>query len=484
MSLNRHQHSSISDQLEQQVAGFASMVTLMLRLGETNTLKECAVVLANELQEIIPYDMAYFWIETKTVIGHKVEIIASNDVSQVESNSLLGYMLQPGLKALKRQVMEQANPLAIEAYSADEFFNAELESEQIHSVGFIKSELLSIPCALDLNKKRVVAGAFFMRSESWTLQEKAIINELQPYLLGVIDRHLHTKRKKEFPFFKTALASVVSAALLFIPVPLSVLAPAEIIPSDSQVMRSALTGVITEIHIKDNQHVKAGDVLVTFDDSELQTRYQVALQSLRIAQENWRQAQQAAFQDRDAKAQLPLLQLNVKKQNLQVEYLQQQLAKTTLVAPRDGVALIENSQQLLGKHVSIGESLFQIAVSSGVDIKGYLSVQDNVDLSLLIKTLNDNVDKSKNFINTPFYVGEAFLHVDKSVADKSDDVVHLDGVYRPEVANHTHLVLDCFCRFPIGLILLLLAQDQRLHPSCKKVLDSICPPSFVASRRF
>ncbi len=382
MSLNRHQHSSISDQLEQQVAGFASMVTLMLRLGETNTLKECAVVLANELQEIIPYDMAYFWIETKTVIGHKVEIIASNDVSQVESNSLLGYMLQPGLKALKRQVMEQANPLAIEAYSADEFFNAELESEQIHSVGFIKSELLSIPCALDLNKKRVVAGAFFMRSESWTLQEKAIINELQPYLLGVIDRHLHTKRKKEFPFFKTALASVVSAALLFIPVPLSVLAPAEIIPSDSQVMRSALTGVITEIHIKDNQHVKAGDVLVTFDDSELQTRYQVALQSLRIAQENWRQAQQAAFQDRDAKAQLPLLQLNVKKQNLQVEYLQQQLAKTTLVAPRDGVALIENSQQLLGKHVSIGESLFQIAVSSGVDIKGYLSVQDNVDFSV------------------------------------------------------------------------------------------------------
>jgi hypothetical protein len=31
-------------------------------------------------------------------------------------------------------------------------------------------------------------------------------------------------------------------------------------------------------------------------------------------------------------------------------------------------------------------------------------------------------DKSKDFINRPFYVGEAFLHADKSASDKSDDI--------------------------------------------------------------
>ena len=44
-------------------------------------------------------------------------------------------------------------------------------------------------------------------------------------------------------------------------------------------------------------------------------------------------------------------------------------------------------------------------------------------------------DKSKDFINRPFYVGEAFLHADKSASDKSDDITQpqMTGVQTVEI---------------------------------------------------
>ena len=44
-------------------------------------------------------------------------------------------------------------------------------------------------------------------------------------------------------------------------------------------------------------------------------------------------------------------------------------------------------------------------------------------------------DKSKDFINRPFYVGEAFLHADKSASDKSDDITQprMTGVQSVEI---------------------------------------------------
>lgn len=179
---------------------------------------------------------------------------------------------------------------------------------------------------------------------------------------------------------RRGLAVAALAALLLLPVRLTVRAPGELVPREPVVLRAAVEGTVRALRVQPNQAVKAGTVLAELDDATWASRLQVARQALATADAEWRQTSQLALNDPRAKGQLAAAQGKVEERRAEVAFLEQQVQRTALVAPQDGVVLIQDPGSWPGRTVSAGEPVMRLAQPSDQAIEAWLAVGDAIDL--------------------------------------------------------------------------------------------------------
>lgn len=177
--------------------------------------------------------------------------------------------------------------------------------------------------------------------------------------------------------WQIALAVLV---LLALPVRLTVRAPGELVPRDPVVLRAAVDGTVRALKVQPNQAVKAGDLLAELDDAAWASRLLVARQALATADAEWRQTSQLALNDARAKGQLAAAQGKVEERRAEVSYLEQQVQRTALIAPSDGVVLIQDPGSWPGRTVVAGEPVMRLAQPDDQAIEGWLAVGDAIDL--------------------------------------------------------------------------------------------------------
>lgn len=187
------------------------------------------------------------------------------------------------------------------------------------------------------------------------------------------------KRRKQL-ILVVALLAIVAAG--FIPVRQSVLAPAEIIPRDPAVIRAPLEGVVLDVLVKPNETVAAGQPLFTLDPRRLRNQLEVSSRALEAADAELRQARQFAVVDQKARATLPLLQGKVDQQQAEVSYLEEQLERTEVIAPRAGLAVFDDPNDWLGRPVAIGERVMLVADPAKAEVEARLPVADAIGLEL------------------------------------------------------------------------------------------------------
>jgi hypothetical protein len=178
-----------------------------------------------------------------------------------------------------------------------------------------------------------------------------------------------------------ALATVAAVGLAVLPVPSSVLAPAEVIPERPAVVRSALDGVVDRILVEPNQTVPEGQVLVQLDPRRLQAQLQAARLSAAAAEAELRQARQSAVADARSRAQLPGLQGRLDQLLAEVRFLEGQEERLELRAPRAGVVVLENAHEWLGRPVVTGERIMQVADPGAVELEIRLAAGDAIQLA-------------------------------------------------------------------------------------------------------
>lgn len=170
-------------------------------------------------------------------------------------------------------------------------------------------------------------------------------------------------------------------ALLFFPVRLTVLAPGELVPANPAVIRAPLEGVVGQFYVTPNQSVKAGQPLFSFDEAQLATRRDVAVQSLATAEAEYRQLTQQALSDSKSKAQLASLLGRVEEKRVEAAYLSEQLERSHVVAPQDGIALFDDPSEWIGKPVQTGERIMRIAAPGDVEVEAWLALGDAIPLA-------------------------------------------------------------------------------------------------------
>ncbi len=141
-----------------------------------------------------------------------------------------------------------------------------------------------------------------------------------------------------------------------IPVTHRVSADAFIEASDRQVLVAAQNGFILSAHARAGEEVRKGDLLAKIDGQDLQ-----------LALEKWRSeeiknqqeyAQALAIHDRN---ELSRLRADAKRVEAEIALIEQQLRRSEVRAPFDGVLLDGDWTQSLGAPVAAGDVLFEIA---------------------------------------------------------------------------------------------------------------------------
>lgn len=177
---------------------------------------------------------------------------------------------------------------------------------------------------------------------------------------------------------------LATAALLILLIPLrqSALAPAEITSLDLQLVSAPMDGVIKTFHIKPNEPVSKDQPLFSLDDTTLQHQRAVAQQAVAVADAELMAASQGAFTSNDSKAQLPTLQSRAQQRRAELESLNAQLQRMTVLAPRAGVAVFTDPNEWLGKPVVTGERVLQLANPDQPAMLIKLPVADAIELSV------------------------------------------------------------------------------------------------------
>ena len=170
--------------------------------------------------------------------------------------------------------------------------------------------------------------------------------------------------------WKTLAASAALIAVFFFPVTHHVSALANIEGADKQLLVSPQSGYINSAHFRAGDQVAEGDVIATLDDRDLlmdRDKWKSELSKV-----NTTFSQALGSRNR---AEIALLQAQKKQVSAELTLVEQQLSRSVLKAPFDGVLVSGDLNQSLGAPVETGQVLFELA--SLEDFRLILSVSEN-----------------------------------------------------------------------------------------------------------
>ncbi|MDP2677453.1 MAG: biotin/lipoyl-binding protein [Rhodoferax sp.] len=177
-----------------------------------------------------------------------------------------------------------------------------------------------------------------------------------------------------------SLIALLLGLLFFLPIHQTALAPAEVIALDSAAIASPLDGVIKTIHVRPNQAVRQGQLLFSLDDTTLRNRLQIAQKSIAVADAELLATSQKAFDSAQSKGDLALLGGRAYEKRAELAAVQAQLARIDIVASHDGIAVFGDPDDWLGRPVSTGERIMQLANPARPGVLIHLPVSDAIAL--------------------------------------------------------------------------------------------------------
>ena len=236
---------------------------------------------------------------------------------------------------------------------------------------------------LKLRDGTVFAQLVLAKEAAWTefdITTLSHLTETYSHAWQALTGPVMLKKRLRNKTLTAVLSGVAIAAAGFLPIPLTVLAPAEVTAANPIVIAAPLDAVIDNIEVLPNTVVKKGDLLFRFNDTDLRSRVDVAGQNVQVAEARYIQAQRNSFSDPAAKRELAIMLSELKLKAAEYDYTRELLARTIVKAPQDGLVIFSDKDDWTGKPVSIGERIMRIANPSNVELTINLPVADSIVL--------------------------------------------------------------------------------------------------------
>jgi|APFre7841882724_1041349.scaffolds.fasta_scaffold07832_3 RND family efflux transporter MFP subunit len=244
--------------------------------------------------------------------------------------------------------------------------------------------------------------------------------------------------------FGVLAAALVLAFMTLAKGPFRVSAGTSLEPLVQQAAAAPFNGYVREAPVRAGDLVKAGTLLARLDDRELKLE---RLKWLSQEEELGKQFRQA-MADRNA-AQVQIVTAQLDQAKAQVARVEDQLSRTTIVAPFDGVVVSGDLSQQLGAPVERGTVLFEVAPLESfrlvvkVDERDVAYVREGQRGSLLLSAFPDETIgftvKSVTPVSTP-RDGRNFFRVEAQL-DRTDPRMrpNMEGVGKVEIDERRYI---------------------------------------------
>lgn len=259
------------------------------------------------------------------------------------------------------------------------------ETDQPGWAEWLPEHLLLVP--LKDRGGMALGVVLYARETEWTERDMALLERLHlnyGHCLGSLHQaQLRRWTSRLWGWTQGRRRNLTLAALvlaLFIPVRMSVLAPAEVIALNAVAVAAPQEGVIGSFGMAPNSRVRKGDLLFSLDDTVIQNRREVALKALEVAKVDAHVAQQKAFDDIRGRADLAMLTGRVREKEAELAAVDALTQRVEVRADRDGVAVFADVNDWLGRPVQTGERVLQLAQPEDAGMLVWLAVPDAINL--------------------------------------------------------------------------------------------------------
>ena len=301
----------------------------------------------------------------------KHRMVAASSLSAIDRNSTLVRWIE----ALAERKLEGEALAKIVTFDA----RRESASDEIDASSYPFPRMALVP--LKLRDETVFGHLLLAREDNWdepSLVAVARLCEAYSHAWEALSGPAKVRRRLRS---RTAIAGGIAAAAFlagFLPVPLTVLAPAEVSAARPAVVAAPMDGVVETVHVEPNSPVKAGTPLFSFSDVDLRNRLELAGQAVGVAEARYTQFVRTSFADARAKRDLAIAESELALKRAEYDYASELMGNATVRAGADGLVVFSSRDDWTGRPVSTGERIMRIADPSKVDLTVHLPVGDAI----------------------------------------------------------------------------------------------------------
>lgn len=175
----------------------------------------------------------------------------------------------------------------------------------------------------------------------------------------------------------------VAAAVLVVllcPVKQFLVAPSEIISLDALAVTAPVDGIVSHLNARPNQFVQKGEVLFRLDDTAIRNRLASAREALEVARAEYLASAHKAFISTERTSEAGVLKGKINERLAEVAYLEEQLLMLDVKAIRSGIAVYGQENDWIGKPVSAGQRVMELADASKLGVNVWVPVADAMNV--------------------------------------------------------------------------------------------------------
>ena len=361
-----HKAASAPKAVEDQTN--AAMLALLRVEADTRRaadLTELVHLIANETRKLVRARQVF--VLQRRSRRYRIEAISSVDI--VDRNAPLVGWIERMVQSLASDVgLAEPREFALPAYC---------DADDVEAATYPFRNFIWVP--FKLRDDTVFGGVLLAREQVWLDADGVVIRRLAAcfsHAWGALVGTRRLKRSGRSARFVTPFVGIAILAALAIPVPMTALAPAQVVPKDAFVVAAPIDGIISKITVDPNSTVADGSPLVMFDDVRLRNEFELAQRQVELAGSKLKKASQAAFDDADARRELRLAISELELRQAELAYAEELLSKVTIRAKHAGIAVYSSPREWIGRPVKTGERIMEIADPGRVELQIALPVSD------------------------------------------------------------------------------------------------------------
>lgn len=369
-SIASPRQGSTANEVSPEQSAFAILLRVEQLARKAATILDLQHLAANETRKL---NRARQIFVVDLVEAAQPRVVAVSGVGAIDGSSMLIAAVGDLIRAISREKgLQQPIDFTLPAFTAP-------TSELASSYPF--REMLWVPL---LSRSGVAfAGLLQARETVWSEADTAVstrLAETYAHAWRELAGKGHIARRPLRPRLLSAALAVTALGALALPVPMTALAPAEVVAADPMIVAAPIEGVIESIDVDAGQIVKPGDVLFRLNDTVLRNKVEVARREVAVTEARIKQASILAMSDARGRHEIGIAEAELELKRAELKFASEMLERTIIKAGRSGVAAYADRKTLIGRPVATGERIMEVADPAAVELRIDVAMPDAVAL--------------------------------------------------------------------------------------------------------